>query len=377
MGKIKKLQDKGATILPLTVADAVLMNSRADGTLTDYLAKIKDDIAFFSSLFGEDSNGDVYVKSKNGIPRGFYSYGFISAGGADTASGGTSGSGADLSAVWQSLSTANDAFADREINVAHIPILPTTKIADFSNEVAALVAGKADKATTLAGYGITDALGKNATAANSSKLGGMVADDFQHTIYAYYTNAGENDTTTLPNIFARTFDGVDTFKFYDTKFYASRSASANRAQVAYGYYKDAIHFRRYFGGKWHDWKEVAFKDFVEEGFFKLSGGTLSGIMNVAQSIDAVYTTGAKRSFIRVYDEGNGIHYDALSYNPNTLDIILGGDNHDGDIVLNPGYGMIRIGDCRIWYDEVNECLRFSKGIASDSFVSTKGVDNNV
>lgn len=85
MGKIKKLQDKGVTILPLTVADAVLMNSRADGTLTDYLAKIKDDIAFFSSLFGEDSNGDVYVKSKNGIPRGFYSYGFISAGGADTA----------------------------------------------------------------------------------------------------------------------------------------------------------------------------------------------------------------------------------------------------------------------------------------------------
>lgn len=86
MGKIKKLQDKGATILPLTVADAVLMNSRAEGTLTDYLAKIKDDIAFFSSLFGEDGNGDVYVKDRaDGSARGLYSNGFISAKGKDEA----------------------------------------------------------------------------------------------------------------------------------------------------------------------------------------------------------------------------------------------------------------------------------------------------
>lgn len=93
---------------------------------------------------------------------------------------------------------------------------------------------------------------------------------FQKGLYDYVTISGIADTAILPNLLApakyyNSSGGLeaidyDSFKFFDTKFYASLSSTANRAQVAYGYSKDAIHFRRYFGGKWYDWKQVAFTD---------------------------------------------------------------------------------------------------------------------
>lgn len=80
MAKIKKLQDKGSTILPLTVADAVLMNSRGAGNLTQYIAQLRADLDTLLSVIGIDSNGDVYLKpDANGKVRGFYTDGFISA----------------------------------------------------------------------------------------------------------------------------------------------------------------------------------------------------------------------------------------------------------------------------------------------------------
>ena len=35
---------------------------------------------------------------------------------------------------------------------------------------------------------------------------------------------------------------------------------------------------------------------------------------------------------------------------------------------------IMIGDCAITWDSVNKCVKFSTGVASDSFVSARGVD---
>ncbi len=93
---------------------------------------------------------------------------------------------------------------------------------------------------------------------------------FQKGLYDYVNTSGIADTTILPNLLAPAFYNNssgkltaidnDTFKFFDTKYYSNLSSTANRAQVAYGYAKDSIHFRRYFGGKWYDWKQIAFTD---------------------------------------------------------------------------------------------------------------------
>lgn len=84
MAKIKRLQDKGLTILPLTVSDAVLMNDKEQGNLTAYLTQLRADLDFLLSLIGEDSNGDIYLKeTADGKARGLYTNGFISARGKD------------------------------------------------------------------------------------------------------------------------------------------------------------------------------------------------------------------------------------------------------------------------------------------------------
>lgn len=84
MAKIKRLQDKGLTILPLTVSDAVLMNDKEQGNLTAYLTRLRADLDFLLSLIGEDSNGDIYLKeTADGKARGLYTNGFISARGKD------------------------------------------------------------------------------------------------------------------------------------------------------------------------------------------------------------------------------------------------------------------------------------------------------
>lgn len=391
-------------------------------------------------------------------PFGVYSKKFISARGKDATiieGGGGTGDGVSLASVWQSLTTTTDEHKNKLIALGHIPSLPTSKITDLD----VILGNKADKATTLAGYGITDAvkwnsasyynlnlnstyedggiraifksqnenrigiaysasdtcvsifnyanskvlqlkdalyydykklayadevLAKSATASNSSKLDGKASSAYQTAVYAYKNTSKEQDTTTLPNILAPSWDGIDSFKFYDTKFYSSQSATSNRTQIAYGYNKDAIHFRRYIGGEWKEWKEVAFKDYVDT-FLPLSGGTIDGILNVNQSIDALFGMNSiTRSLMRVYNEDNGTHYNVLKFHKPSLDVEIGDDLLDGNLVINSGYrGVvfkgndgITLGSCRIWFDETNQCVRFSKGIASESFVSARGVDTS-
>ena len=135
-------------------------------------------------------SGSVTIGGTNGVTisydadaqmlkfsKGIYSLGAISSKGISDGTSGGDGSGVNLSAVWDSLTTNTDAFKSSKIHIDHIPTLTTSKISDFARTVEDLlptnvsqlyndagyitssaIANKADKATTLAGYGIADAV---------------------------------------------------------------------------------------------------------------------------------------------------------------------------------------------------------------------------
>lgn len=144
MGFIHKIKKNSITILPVTVADAVIMNDKDNGNLTEHLKKLGDDVDTLKSWFDVDEAGNIHTKDN----RGFYSESFVSAGGKSTTEGG-GGGGANLTQIWESLQGNNDTFKDRLINVAHIPTLTTGKISDFVSATQAIadnaVTNKADK----------------------------------------------------------------------------------------------------------------------------------------------------------------------------------------------------------------------------------------
>lgn len=104
----------------------------------------------WDNYFGIDQEtGAIFVKPiDENTPRGFYSLGYISAGGVGSSQGG-GGGGADLLDVWVSLRDNNpgEDFYNWKINPGHIPGLPWSQITS-------------GKPTTLSGYGITDAYTK-------------------------------------------------------------------------------------------------------------------------------------------------------------------------------------------------------------------------
>lgn len=113
-----------------------------------------------------DATNDMLKFSKGG-----YFLGAVSTKGvSNDTSGGTGG--IDLSAMWNSLSNNTDTFGSIKIHIDHIPTITKSKIRDFPTLVSAFandagyittsaIVNKADKATTLAGYGITDAVTLN------------------------------------------------------------------------------------------------------------------------------------------------------------------------------------------------------------------------
>lgn len=131
------------------LADEVANRISADLKHTEDIKSITDLVNDMFTLV-DKGDGTKYIQSKYG----FASDSFISARGVDEESSGVGG--LDAQAVWDLLMQNDDVT--KIINVAHIPDITVAKITDFTTKVGDLIANKADKATTLAGYGITDAV---------------------------------------------------------------------------------------------------------------------------------------------------------------------------------------------------------------------------
>lgn len=102
------------------------------------------------------------IKTANGY--GFYSESYISSKGLSNETG-TGGTGVALSTVWDSLANNTDAYGSTKIHLDHIPTLTKSKISDFPTLVSAFandagyitasaIINKADKETTIQGYGL-------------------------------------------------------------------------------------------------------------------------------------------------------------------------------------------------------------------------------
>ena len=104
-------------------------------TFTTYYAKASD-LSSISSrvstlearqnwddIFGIDSNGNVYVKKNGTTARGFWTYGFVTAGGVGQSSGGSGD--VDLPRVWNSLQNQDtiNTYNAYKISTAHLPTL--------------------------------------------------------------------------------------------------------------------------------------------------------------------------------------------------------------------------------------------------------------
>lgn len=141
-----------------------LTYNRTDQALTANQGRVLKE--YIDEMFEliDKGNGVKEIKAKYGL----WSDSFISARGVDNESSGVGG--LDAQAVWDLLMQNDDAT--KVINIAHIPDISISKIKDFPTKVSAFandagyinashIANKADKATTLSGYGITDAVNTN------------------------------------------------------------------------------------------------------------------------------------------------------------------------------------------------------------------------
>lgn len=117
-GHIPGISWEGNSVI---ISGDVKLASLSGDSVTELLSLVRN----LNNWFGEDENGDVYVKRDGTRNRNFYAFGQVAAGGLATDSGG--GSGADLSRVWESLVNNTD-FPDVKINIAHIPTIPYSNI---------------------------------------------------------------------------------------------------------------------------------------------------------------------------------------------------------------------------------------------------------
>lgn len=352
MAKIVVLEDKGNHVLPVTVTDAVRANDDS-ANLTELLDSLRSDIGAIAKLVGEDADGNVFVRRKeDGTARALYSFGAISTkGDSNDSSGG--GGGADLSAVWQSLTTNIDSFADLKINANHIPTLTSAKIGDFASAVAALVptnisqlvndagyitasaiANKADKATTLAGYGITDALRK-ATENYSYDLN---ANKDLTQLYAYFQRMVVNGVDESPTGTSMRLGAI------------AIAGGGSASNLLFDHYRGGIWYRNY-KNSWSNWRKVAWEDEVHKIGADISAPNIhASAFFTANSVNLAECI--------VCNNADGI-------------INLFGDK----IVANSpieAKQTIKIGNATLYYDPATDSIVCDKNLVALGAISTKG-----
>ena len=159
-------------------------------TKTDFASYFATEMA---KWFVRDVNGKaIYPAAYSGNEIGFYSKSFISAMGLNPNAGGSGGGGliesvygyADLGKTF-SDSNLNDTFNAYTVNrlASRITSLENSSITEVPWGIIT------NKPSTLGGYGITDALSKTGTAADSSKLGGFTPASYDY-VSAYNFTTG-------------------------------------------------------------------------------------------------------------------------------------------------------------------------------------------
>ena len=182
-----------------------------------------------------------YTNGMLKLDKGAYFLGPVSTKGISNETG-TGGTGVALSAVWDSLSNNSDIYGSTKIHIDHIPTLTKSKIGDFPSLVSAFandagyitasaIINKADKATTLAGYGITDAV--------KYCYG---ADDIRHSAsgYAQIAHGGKVNGMLLSGIYKET--------------------SLYGGQLNGAFDGSSIWYRGLNNGTFTEWKRIAFTD---------------------------------------------------------------------------------------------------------------------
>lgn len=159
-------------------------------TKTDFASYFATEMA---KWFVRDVNGKaIYPAAYSGNEIGFYSKSFISAMGLNPNAGGGGGGGliesvygyGDLGKTF-SDSNLNDTFNAYTVNrlASRITSLENSSITEVPWGIIT------NKPSTLGGYGITDALSKTGTAADSSKLGGFAPASYDY-VSAYNFTTG-------------------------------------------------------------------------------------------------------------------------------------------------------------------------------------------
>ena len=307
-----------------------------------------------ASLFGVDSDGNVYVKGG----KGFYGTSFVSSRGSDPEAGQGGGTGVDMDSVWDALA----AGTSEQINASHIPALNISKITGLQSALdsklnnastaydTAYARGFQINGTTYTLWAITNpgtigpffapsSPGTNGYILQSK--GGVPAwmsrAALTQQLFSGYKgcesipeNSDLNDYTTPGLYFCPANATVQTLANVPVTgaFSLAILQAAGVIQILreYGYSSNANEYtRRYYNGSWTTWvraprlDELYRKTEADGRYLKLSGGTMtgkivfSGATNATSSIKMSTDTSNYRVGVQWESKNEGTKLGEIGY----------------------------------------------------------------
>ena len=307
-----------------------------------------------ASLFGVDSDGNVYVKGG----KGFYGTSFVSSRGSDPEAGQGGGTGVDMDAVWDALA----AGTSEQINASHIPALNIPKITGLQSALdgklnnastaydTAYARGFQINGTTYTLWAITNPGTIGPFFAPSSagtsgyilqSTGGVPAwigrSELTQQLFSGYKgcesipeNSDLNDYTTPglyfcpANVTVQTLANVPVTGAFSLEIL--QAAGVIQILREYGYSSNANEYtRRYYNGSWTTWvraprlNELYTKTEADGRYLKLTGGTMtgkivfSGATNATSSIKMSTDTSNYRVGVQWESKNEGTKLGEIGY----------------------------------------------------------------